>query len=144
MLQTVKKRRLNITLAVIFALLFNAIASLYVSASMLNNAKSFAAEDSVLICTGSSYKWMSLSVYELTGKVEYIEPPENTPHNSQDIRCVYGYLSDAKYNDLVINSFDHLVIPIDVNLNINYFEALYPNAKHQLSLTRGPPFSLPF
>ncbi|MEP0356063.1 MAG: hypothetical protein ABJH06_05980 [Paraglaciecola sp.] len=143
MIQIVKKHRLDITLTVIFALLFNAIASLYVSASILNHTKDFAGEDSVLICTGTSYKWMSLSVYELTGKVEYIEPPENTPHNSQDIRCVYGYLSDANYHDLAINNVGHLVTPIDVNFNIRYFEALYPNAKHQLSLTRGPPVGLP-
>lgn len=125
----------------IFTLLFNAITSLYVSASMFNDAKDFVDEDSVLICTGTSYKWMSLSVYERTGKVEYIEPPEHTPKNLKDIRCVYGYLADSNDNDLAVNSLNNLIAPLDKNPNISYFEALYADAKHQLSLTRGPPFN---
>ncbi|WP_289029148.1 hypothetical protein [uncultured Paraglaciecola sp.] len=139
MRKLVKKLRKNIVFTLILSLLFNGVASLYVSASMVSHANDFADQDSVLICTGTSYKWMSLSVYEQTGKVKYIDPPENSPENLSDLNCTYGYLSDSKYHGFIFNNLGDLVRPADSNLSIRYFQALYPNAKHQLPLTRGPP-----
>jgi len=131
--------RKYIALSVLVALLFNSVGSLFAASSMLTYAQGFVDEDRVLICTGSTYKWISLSTFELTGKVEFVEAPENAPSNLQEIKCSYAYLADPNpdhYCEIMQPAF---TLPIVSNITIGYFDAIYATARHQLALTRAPP-----
>jgi hypothetical protein len=107
---------------------------------MLAYAQGFADEDRVLICTGSTYKWISLATFELTGKVEFLDPPENAPSNLQEIKCSYAFLADPNPDTLWPTTQPPAVLPVNTNTAIGYFNALYAPARHQLSLSRAPPY----
>jgi hypothetical protein len=121
------------------ALLFNSIGALFAASSMLTYAQGFADEDKVLICSGSTYQWMSLSTFELTGKVEYVDAPENAPSNLQEIKCSYAYLADPNPDTPWLIAQVQPTFPLRSNITIDYFNALYTTARHQLALTRAPP-----
>lgn len=131
--------RKYIALSVLTALLFNSVGALFAASSMLTYAQGFADEDRVLICTGSTYKWISLSTFELTGKVEYVDAPENAPSNLQEIKCSYAYLADHNPGPPWLTAQVQLTLPLNSNTAIGYFSALYATARHQLALTRAPP-----
>jgi hypothetical protein len=120
-------------------MLFNSVGSLFAASSMLSYAQGFADEDRVLICTGSTYKWISLSTFELTGKVEFVDAPENAPSTLQEIKCSYAYLADPNPDNLWLTKQLNDTLPITSSVAIGYFGAIYATARHQLALTRAPP-----
>lgn len=128
-----------VVLNVLIALLFNSVGALFAASSMLTYAQSFEDEDHVLICTGSTYKWISLSAFELTGKVEFVDAPKNAPTNLQEIKCSNAYLVDPNPDNLWEVTQPHITLPINSTLTIAYFDAIYAEARHQLALTRAPP-----
>jgi hypothetical protein len=131
--------RKYIALSVLIALLFNSVGALFAASSMLTYAQSFADEDRVLICTGSTYKWISLSAFEVTGKVVFVDAPENTPANLQEVKCSYTYLADPNPGVFWPTTQPELCLPVNSNTTIGFFNALYASAKHQLALSRAPP-----
>jgi hypothetical protein len=129
----------SITVTILIVLLFNSIGSLFAASSMLSAAQRYADEDSILICTGSTYQWISLKTFELTGKIEFVDPPENAPAEFKDLKCSYAYLADPTVHNLWVGLPVNLNLPINTPTRIRYFNALYGDAKHQLRLTRAPP-----
>jgi hypothetical protein len=128
-----------IALSVLIALLFNSVGSFIAASSMLTYAQGFADEDRVLICTGSTYKWISFSTFELTGKVEFVDAPENAPTNLKEIKCSYAYLADPNPDNINLITQTKITLPINPNIAIDYFGAIYATARHQLALSRAPP-----
>lgn len=133
--------RQYITISVLVALLFNSIGSLFAASMMLNNAQQYADEDRILICTGSVYKWISLSSFEETGQLEFVEAPSNAPANLQEVKCSFAYLADPNTDDSWPQSTKVLEDAINNNQTIAYFNAVYATARHQLALSRAPPLS---
>ena len=133
--------RQYITISVLVALLFNSIGSLFAASMMLNNAQQYADEDRILICTGSVYKWISLSSFEETGQLEFVEAPSNAPANLQEVKCSFPYLADPNPDDIWPQSTNNLEAAIKNNQTIAYFNAVYATARHQLALSRAPPLS---
>ncbi|WP_299081030.1 hypothetical protein [uncultured Paraglaciecola sp.] len=128
-----------IAISVLIALLFNSVGSLVAASSMVSHAQSFADDDRVLICTGSTYKWISLSSFELTGKVEFVDAPENAPTYLQEIKCTYAFLADPTFDDLWVITQPHSTLGINTSSTIGYFNAIYATAPHRLALSRAPP-----
>lgn len=131
--------RKYIALSVLLALLFNSVGTLFAASSMMSYAQSFADEDRILICTGSSYKWISLSAFESTGNIEFVDAPENAPSSLQEIKCSYAYLADPNPDYLWPITQTNFTLAVDSNLTINYFGAIYATARNQLALSRAPP-----
>jgi hypothetical protein len=123
----------------LLALLFNSVGTLFAASSMLRYAQGFEDEDRVLICTGSTYKWISLSTFEQTGKVEFVDAPENAPTSLKEIKCSYAYLADPNSDSLWVTTQTNLNLPVVSNLSIDYFGAIFATARHTLSLSRAPP-----
>ena len=128
-----------IALSLLIALLFNSLGTLFAANSMLTYAQSFADEDRVLICTGSTYKWISLATFELTGKVKFVDAPENAPANLHEVKCTYAYLADHNPDTLGLMTQSQLTLAINSNTAIGYFSALFATARHQLAQSRAPP-----
>ena len=126
-------------IAIVLALLFNSVGSLFAANSLLNQAQTFANQDATLICTGKTFKWISLRAFEETGKVEYIDPPEGAPDSPQHLKCAFTYLveshSDGQlfYSDKPIFELNH------AQLLPQYQVFLATSSKHLLAVTRAPP-----
>ncbi|MBL4631674.1 MAG: hypothetical protein JKY14_11125 [Paraglaciecola sp.] len=131
--------RKHIVLSILVALLFNSLGTLFTANTILTNAQNYVDEDSVLICTGSTYKWISLSAFELTGKVKFVDAPEDAPDNLHEIKCIYAFLADHNPDTLWPFAPTPLILPVNSNTAISYFSALYATSKHQLALSRAPP-----
>jgi hypothetical protein len=126
-------------IAVVLALLFNSVGSLFAAASMLNQAQSFANQDAMLICTGKTFKWISLQAFDENGKVEYIEPPDSAPDSPQHLKCSYTYLAESSSDDEFV-SFDMPTFRQNhTQLLPQHEELLVPSSKHLFAVTRAPP-----
>mgnify|MGYP000197484570 CR=1 FL=1 len=130
-----------ITVSVFIALLFNSIGSLFAASMMLNNAQQYADEDRILICTGSVYKWISLSSFEETGQLEFVDAPSNAPANLQEVKCSYAYLADPNSDDVWPTYTKTFTTVINNTQTLAYFNAIYATSRHQLALSRAPPLS---
>lgn len=129
-----------LTCWVLFALLFNSVGSVFASASILSHAQSFADDDKTLICTGSSYQWISMQYFHQTGEIKFVEPPADAPQSVTEIKCSYAYLSDTGSAYLFSHSADAELLPVTQARPNAYITASYSLAKHRLAVSRAPPF----
>ncbi|MDU0354128.1 hypothetical protein RS130_09430 [Paraglaciecola aquimarina] len=122
----------------VIMLLFNSTGSLFAASTILAQAKTYATDDIELICTGASFKWMSVSAYQQSGKIEFVEPPKNVPLGLENIKCSYSYLNDSSTDHLLhAQPTGHLQLTL-ANPKIAYFNAEYQARKHQLAISRAP------
>jgi hypothetical protein len=124
---------------VLFTLLFNSIGALYAASSLLSRAQTFANDNTALICTGSSFKWISMSVYQQTGIIAFVDAPDNAPSNIEQTKCSYAYLADTHCDDKYLTGQKHTISLVNSNIAMSYINAIYATAKHQLAPSRGPP-----
>ncbi|WP_441004534.1 hypothetical protein [Pseudocolwellia agarivorans] len=126
---------------ILFVLVFNSTFSVVVAAYNTNQAQNYAKDDAVLICSGTSFKWMSKSAFIEEGKIIYIDEPENTPSEYHQIKCSYSYLIDH-------HTFE-LSTPLDVQISEIKYRALvlaiahrpYTSFTYSTSLSRAPPYT---
>jgi hypothetical protein len=128
----------------VIALLFNSVGTLFAASSMLSQAKSFANDDVELICTGTSFKWMSVSIYQQTGKIEFVDAPADAPEGFDTVNCSYSYLNDAHTDNALLEGSITLTFFNLSNKSIAYANAQYVARKHQLCLSRAPPTKMQF
>lgn len=128
--------------SMVLALLFNSVGTLFAASSLLNQAKSFANQDVELICTGSSFKWMSISVYQQTGEIKYVDAPENAPSGFDNIKCSYSYLNDNHSDQTLLGDIPSISVSITTNEIVDYLNAEYLARKHQLAFSRAPPTNM--
>lgn len=107
---------------------------------LTKQAKMLGNQDVELICTGSTFKWMSLSVYQQTGEILFVEAPENAPSGFEHIKCSYSYLNDAQTDKFVLSHISLLPVLNYSQAKVNIINALHIGRKHQLALSRAPPF----
>jgi hypothetical protein len=101
------KQHHQLTLAlIIFSLLFNSIVTLAAASLVARQAQQYADSDAILICGGSSYRWVSLSHFEATGEFKPIETPENAKNANHPIKCANTYLADLGSDDMVDSDAD--------------------------------------
>ena len=78
------------------ALLLNSVLSLLNASWAMQNAQQYQSDDSLLICTGKSVKWISQSAFVDFGVVVELPPPSAAPDNLHQIDCGADTLSDQK------------------------------------------------
>lgn len=125
--------------SMVIALLFNSVGTLFAASSMLSQAKIFANNDVELICTGSTFKWMSVSIYQQTGKIQFVDAPADAPEGFDAVKCSYSYLNDNKSNHGLTSEQPRLTFENYSNQSIEYINAQYTARKHKLSISRAPP-----
>lgn len=104
---------------ILFVLIFNSTFSVLASSYNTNQAQHYAKNDAVLVCSGTSFKWMSKSAFIEKGLVIYIDAPENAPEEYHQVKCSYAYLADLHTDN------------VSVDVNIQKSEIIY----HALVLT---------
>jgi len=122
-----------------FVLIFNSTFSVLVAAYNTNQAQSYATDDAILICSGTSFKWMSKSAFIDEGKIIYIDEPENTPSEYHQIDCSYSFL--AEHHVFELSS------PVEIQISEIKYKALairiaqrpYTSFTYSTSLSRAPP-----
>jgi len=93
--------RLRLSILLLSALVLNALRPAYAAYAMQQVAQVGATNDLMLICTGKGMKWASLSLFEQTGQLQYVEsPPELGKLQLQ--HCPLYYLSDLQDDELYI------------------------------------------
>lgn len=140
--RTIKNK--SVLLCLVFALFFNSVGTLFAASSLLSQAKTFSNKDVELICTGSTFKWMSVSIFEQTGEIQFVEPPENAPEGFEHIKCSYSYLNDNSSNQALFTQQTTLEFVTLTNPVIDYINAQYTAQKHQLATSRAPPTKMQF
>jgi len=124
----------------LFVLIFNSTFSVVVAAYTANQAQNHGTEDAVLICSGTSYKWMSKSAFIEQGIIQYIDEPQDIPDQYHQVKCSYSYLIDHHTVDLIT--------PTHIQVNEIKYKALvitiaqrpYTSFTYSTSLSRAPPY----
>lgn len=123
----------------VFALLFNAAGTLFAASSLVGQAQNYQNEEVALICTGSTFKWISVAVYQKTGKFEFVEKPADAPQYSKNIKCAQAYLHDSHGDKAIFTHYLNLTA-IKIHFNsLPTINAEYLVKKHQLATSRAPP-----
>ncbi len=120
-------------------ILFNSIASPLLASYSMNSAQKLAATkaDVMLICTGSTIKWVSEAAYLLTGDIVEIAPPTDYQSGSDEIDCVYSFLSDVSTDDIMM--FDNILESLRYIQTSEYLFFIHLSAQYSSALSRGPP-----
>lgn len=135
-----KQLRKRVTAFVVLALIFNSSAQVLASSYAVNNAQQYADEDSMMICTGSTFKWISTSAYFELGKVVFIDPPLNAPEDINEIDCSFEYLSDQQANTSLVYALLDDFIAYNATV-ITRAQRPYTSYPYQTSQSRAPPHS---
>ncbi|WP_426360363.1 hypothetical protein ACPUVO_09160 [Pseudocolwellia sp. HL-MZ19] len=126
----------------LFVLIFNSTFSVLVAAYNTDQAQSYTKIDAVLICTGTSFKWMSKSTFIEKGIVQYIEEPEDIPSQYHQVKCSYSYLIDHHTTEPSVNN--HLQIS-EVKYNalvLTIAKQPYTSFTYSTAHSRAPPYNI--
>ena len=120
-------------------MLFNSVASPLLASYSMNAAQKLASTkaDVMLICTGSTIKWVSESAYLLTGDIVEIAPPTDYQSGSDEVDCVYSFFSDVSTDDFLL--FDKIVTSLRFYQTSQYLFFIHLSAQYSSALSRGPP-----
>lgn len=123
----------------LFVLIFNSTFPVTVAAYNTNQAQTYTTEDAVLICSGTSYKWMSKSLFIEQGIIQYVDEPQDIPNQYHQIECSYSYLLDHHSVDL--STPTHIQVS-DIKykaLVITIAQRPYTSFTYSTALSRAPP-----
>ncbi|MBO1254393.1 hypothetical protein J3L16_01695 [Alteromonas sp. 5E99-2] len=120
-------------------ILFNSMASPLLASYSMNAAQKVASTkaDVMLICTGSTIKWVSETAYLLTGDIVEIAPPTDYQSGSDEIDCVYSFLSDMNTDAIVL--LDNVLASQKFTQLSEYLFFTHLSAQYSSALSRGPP-----
>ncbi len=135
-----KNLQIRVITFVVLALISNSSLQVLASSYALNHAQQYGNENSMMICTGSTFKWISTSAYFELGTIVYIDPPTNNPEKITEIDCSLVHLSDPQDFMPTINSLidDFIVYNATV---ITLAKRPYTSYPYQTSQSRAPPHS---
>lgn len=93
----------------------------------------------MLICTGKQFKWISASAFAETGKLVFVDAPQDAPKHSQQLKCGFGYLADSA-SDKFLGSPSQLefLLLAETEKRMRTQQAIY-YASNVLPCPRGPP-----
>ena len=126
------------TSLVILSLVINSTAAVLIAAWKVEKAQSFAGQDAMMICTGKTFKWVSLSAFEELGELKFIEPPENAPESVHEVDCSYSYLADNQ-SDNQHSLQDIQSYAAYKALTARLAQRPYTAFPYQQALSRAPP-----
>jgi hypothetical protein len=100
-----------------------------------------ASEDQLLVCTGTTYRWISLSASAASGDFVFIDPPVEVPTEGDEHTptCLLGWL---QLNQSLLADLPALaLVPISQEYSISAITA--PSVALLIAYTsRAPPTSL--
>lgn len=126
------------SLMMIFVLLFNSTFAVFASSLTIEKANQYKTEDATLICTGSQLRWISLSAFYQTGKMVFIDAPNDAPEQLEQVSCVYSYLSDS-YTDTLFTYKAISSIAAYRSYVVSLHQRPYTLFPYQTSHSRAPP-----
>lgn len=84
----------------LLSLVFNQGLGMLNSAYAMSSMQSFSDDDTLVICTGKSVKWISALEYYTSGNIVEVGAPQNTPDNLHDgVSCIFAQLNDTAKDD---------------------------------------------
>ncbi|WP_235312760.1 hypothetical protein [Paraglaciecola algarum] len=104
----------------------------------VNNAQQYASVDAMMICTGSTFKWISATDFYELGKVIFIDAPADAPDNIHNLDCSFVYINDhdkQKTHDL-INTVKNIAYRASV---LTLAQRPYTAYPYQTAQTRASP-----
>ena len=117
--------------------MLNALRPTYAAYAMQQVAQTGAERDLMLICTGKGMKWASLSLFEQTGQLQYVDAPSDLGEQQLQ-HCPVYYLSDLQDEELYVAA-DLLTLTrayqAQVNVALQSANQLY----HPCPQSRAPP-----
>ncbi|XOV78740.1 MAG: hypothetical protein ACFHVJ_17675 [Aestuariibacter sp.] len=121
------------------ALLCNSFVGFLVSAQTAQYGLKFADQDTMLICTGKQFKWISASAFSETGKLVFVDAPQDAPEHRQQLKCGFGFLADSA-SDTFLSGPSQLefLLLTETKKRIRTQQAIY-YASNVLPSPRGPP-----
>lgn len=127
-----------------FALVLSLIASQYLSVFAALSIKQinldYLSQDITLICTGKSFKFVSLSAFEQTGKLVFIDPPAQAPESEHSYECPSLFALDKK-DDISFDSDPNLARLIEISAtNSPQTFSEQSSLAFLVSPARAPPF----
>lgn len=126
---------------ILFVLVFNSTFSVLASSYNTNKAQYYADSDAVLICSGTSFRWMSKSAFMEKGLVVYIDAPENTPNEYHQVKCSYAFLADLHTDDISIAANPQKSDIVYHALQLSIAQRPYTAFPYLKALSRAPPVS---
>lgn len=124
---------------ILFVLIFNSTFSVLVSAYNTNQAQHYAKNDAVLICSGTSFKWMSKSAFIEKGLVVYVDAPDDAPSEYHQVKCSYAYLADLHTDDASVDENTQKDDVIYHALVLTIAKRPYTSFPYLTALSRAPP-----
>jgi hypothetical protein len=122
----------------LLALIFNQGLGILSSANAMSGMQSFADEDTLAICTGTSVKWISAAIFYQSGELIEVDAPSDTPANLHEVSCIFAHLNDSpkdhQFGTLQVPKND-FVTPVVNNAKRLFVATDYVNN----FLARGPP-----
>ena len=123
----------------LFVLIFNSTFAVLASSYNTNQAQYYANNDAVLICSGTSFKWMSKSAFIEQGRVVYIEAPNDVPSEFHQVKCSYAYLADLHTDNISVDLNTQIDDIIYHALVITIAKRPYASFTYLAALSRAPP-----
>jgi hypothetical protein len=122
----------------LLALIFNQGLGILSSANAMSGMQSFADEDTLAICTGTSVKWISAAIFYQSGELIEVDAPSETPDNLHEVSCIFVHLNDSSKDHqfgALQTPKNEFVTPIVNNAKRLFVATDYVNN----FLARGPP-----
>jgi hypothetical protein len=120
------------------ALVFNSTAPVLASSWKVNNAQQYSSDDAMMICTGSTFKWISTQAFYDLGQMVFIDPPADAPHHIDNLDCSFEFISDNEKQSINdTNSYTlNLAYQAMATVRAQRPYTAYP---YQSAQTRAPP-----
>ncbi|WP_016954633.1 hypothetical protein [Catenovulum agarivorans] len=120
------------------SLLLSSLLQPFVASVHSQQAQQYANDDTVLICTGAQFQWISLSATQSAGQLVFVEPPQDAPTELKQIDCSWGLLAEPAY---------HADISVTAKVSFTQYQALqtrlyqqaYRTFNYRPNLSRAPP-----
>lgn len=120
-------------------MLLNSVAVPFAASWQMRQAQAWQSEDIVLICSGRSMQWVSISATERAGHFVYVDPPADAPAGFSEFRCTSGCLADIPYTPQP--SAEYCIEQIAyVARQQRLLQRPYTAFPYQQALSRAPPF----
>ena len=104
----------------------------------VNHAQQYTSDTAMLICTGSTFKWISSVDYYANGKLTFVEPPADAPNNISDLECANVYLSDTDKQPILSTATSPLLIPF-LATELDRLQRPFTSFPYQSAHSRAPP-----
>lgn len=120
-------------------MLLNSVAVPLTASWQMQQAQAWQSDDIVLICSGRSMQWVSLSATEQAGHFVYVDPPDDAPAQFSEFSCTSACLMDMPYTPQ--QSAEYCIEQIAyVAKQQRLLQRPYTAFPYQKALSRAPPF----